>query len=86
MDLFILIKQLYKKVMSFKAGNIQIGKKEDPQKTEAPLSSTKLDLNPEELEIILRGLKKSTFTGEQLETVYKLVLKLQNKYLSLIKK
>ena len=45
-----------------------------------------VDLNAEELEIILKGLKKSTFTGEQLETVYKLVLKLQNKYLSLVKK
>lgn len=72
--------------MSFKAGNIQIGKKEDPQKTEAPLSSTKLDLNALELEMILKGLKNTTFTGEQLETIYKLVLKLQDNYLSLTKK
>ena len=86
MDLLIIIKQLFKKVMSFKAGKVQIGIKEDPQVNEAPLSSFDVDLNAEELEIILKGLKKSTFTGEQLETVYKLVLKLQDKYLSLTKK
>ena len=72
--------------MSFKAGNIQIGKKEDSRKTESPLLSSKIELNPIELEIILRGLKNSTFTGEQLELVYKLVLKLQDNYLSLTKK
>ena len=72
--------------MSFKAGNIQIGK-DSRQVVEDPSPSLKnIELNALELEMILKGLKNTTFTGEQLETIYKLVLKLQDNYLSLTKK
>jgi len=81
----LLIKFL-KKVMSFKAGNIKIGK-DSRQVVEDPSPSLKnIELNALELEMILKGLKNTTFTGEQLETIYKLVLKLQDNYLSLTKK
>ena len=72
--------------MSFKAGNIKIGK-DSQQVVEDPSPSLKnIELNALELEMILKGLKNTTFTGEQLETIYKLVLKLQDNYLSLTKK
>ena len=72
--------------MSFKAGSIKIGK-DSQQVVEDPSPSFKnIELNALELEMILKGLKNTTFTGEQLETIYKLVLKLQDNYLSLTKK
>lgn len=37
-------------------------------------------LTKEELEFLLLALKRTTFTGEQLETVFNIVIKLQNQY------
>lgn len=37
-------------------------------------------LTKEELEFLLLSLKRATFTGEQLETVFNIVVKLQNQY------
>jgi len=37
-------------------------------------------LTKEELEFVLLALKRATFTGEQLETVFNIVIKLQNQY------
>lgn len=72
--------------MSFKAGNIKIGK-DSQQKVESPSPYSKnIELNADELEMVLKGLKNTTFKGEQLEVIYKLVLKLQDNYLSLTKK
>jgi len=37
-------------------------------------------LTKEELEFLLLALKRASFTGEQLETVFNIVIKLQNQY------
>jgi hypothetical protein len=37
-------------------------------------------LSKEELEFVLLAMKRATFTGEQLETVFNIVIKLQNQY------
>ena len=37
-------------------------------------------LTKEELEFVLLALKRATFTGEKLETVFNIVIKLQNQY------
>lgn len=41
------------------------------------------DLSPQELEILLIALKECTIKGAQIELFYNLVLKIQNKYLSI---
>ena len=41
---------------------------------------TDYSLSKEELEFVLLALKRATFTGEQLETVFNIVIKLQNQY------
>ena len=38
------------------------------------------DLTKEELEFLLLSLKKTTFTGEQLEGLFNIVIKLKNQY------
>jgi hypothetical protein len=38
------------------------------------------DLTKEELEFLLVSLKKTTFTGEHLEMLFNIVIKLQNQY------
>lgn len=67
--------------MAFKTGNIHVDKKEEP--SQAPLSSSNLDLTKEEIEIILLMIKEASFKGEHVERVYGLVYKLQQYYLSL---
>jgi hypothetical protein len=42
-------------------------------------------LNKQELEFLLMLIKQSSFQGESLESLYNLVLKLQQQYLSLDK-
>lgn len=37
-------------------------------------------LTKDEIEFLLLALKRTTFTGEQLETVFTVVVKLQNQY------
>ena len=44
--------------------------------------NTNNDLSKQELELLLELIKKSTFTGESLEVLYNLVIKLQNQYLN----
>jgi hypothetical protein len=43
------------------------------------------ELNVQELEYLLNTLKKTALLGEQVETFYNLVVKLQNQYISLTK-
>jgi len=38
-------------------------------------------LNKQEIEILFELIKKSNFLGEHIETVYNMVIKLQNQYL-----
>ncbi len=41
---------------------------------------TSNELTKEELEFLLLSLKKATFVGDQLETLFNVVIKLQNQY------
>lgn len=38
-------------------------------------------LSPQEIEMLLLLIKRSTFVGDQLESIYNIVLKLQNDYI-----
>jgi len=73
--LFFLMLKLINKVMGLldQANNNKIISKID---------EVKVDLSKEELEILLGTLKNSHFKGEIVETIYNLVWKLQNSYLS----
>jgi len=42
-------------------------------------------LDKQEIEFILRTIKESNFKGEELDTLYKIVVKLQNQYIKLDK-
>lgn len=67
-------------VMAFKAKN----KVSPPKpKTQSPLPSLKDNLDKQELTIILNMIKETKFKGEDIELLYKLVIKLQNQYLKI---
>ncbi len=38
-------------------------------------------LSPQEIELLLLLIKRSTFVGDQLENIYNIVIKLQNDYI-----
>lgn len=42
-------------------------------------------LDKQEIEFILHTIKESNFKGEELDTLYKIVVKLQNQYIKLDK-
>lgn len=42
-----------------------------------------LHFSKQELELLLNGLAEASFTGRQLETLYKLVIKLQQAHMKL---
>jgi hypothetical protein len=69
-----------KRVMGFTASNTII-KNNIP----AAESSLPLHLNEAEIVTLLLLIKRSTFTGEDLEPLYNLVLKLQQQYLNINK-
>ena len=48
------------------------------QQMETPIGVSKSKLDEKEISIILTLIKHSTFKGEDLETVYNMVVKLQN--------
>lgn len=55
-----------------------------------PLEPMQVDINvnnltKEEIALLINLIKQSTFQGENIESLYNLVLKLQNQYLSLDK-
>ena len=52
-----------------------------PQKPQPP----KDNLERQEIEFILNTIKDSTFKGEDLDMLYKVVVKLQNQYVNLNK-
>jgi len=65
--------------MAFSSKNLSTdNKKEEP--SQAPLSS--LAFSKEEIELILLMIKDATFKGEHVETIYNLVYKLQQQYVS----
>lgn len=69
-----------KRVMGLKATNTLI-------KNETPNKKTSLpdQLNETEIATLLSLIKRSTFTGEDIEPLYNLVLKLQQQYLNITK-
>jgi len=50
-----------------------------------PQPSSQDNLEKKEIEFILNTIKDSTFKGEDLDTLYKVVVKLQNQYVKLDK-
>ncbi len=61
--------------MAFNAASI------NTNKNETKTSLTLNQLNPKELEMLLVLVKKSSFLGEDVETIYNMVVKLQNQYI-----
>lgn len=65
----------YKKVMGFNASNVSV-----KEQNNTSLSPDQLSLK--EIEILLSLIKRSTFLGEDIEPIYKLVIKLQNQHIN----
>jgi len=56
------------------------------QPEEAPVADNNIqNLNQQELEFLLQTLKVTTFTGEHVEFLYNLIVKLQKQYIQLQK-
>jgi hypothetical protein len=64
--------------MAFNAQNVVVQGK-TTSKIENTLSPDQL--NVKEIEILLSLIRRSTFLGEDLESLYNMVIKLQNQYL-----
>jgi len=68
--------------MGFTASSLNI--KDQPQENQqTPLPPE--HLTPQEIEILLSLIKRSTFVGEDIENLYSLVVKLQKQYLNTTK-
>jgi hypothetical protein len=69
--------------MALKADNLVVGSEEIRQPQ--PLSPVTQDhsLTREELQFLLGMIKQSTFQGEAIEMLYKLIIKLQNQYITI---
>ena len=76
------LNKILKKVMGFKATNVNI--KDQPQQN-IQTSLSHEQLNAQEIEILLSLIKRSTFLGENIESLYTLVIKLQQQYLNITK-
>jgi len=68
--------------MALNAENLIIGNKEVAQERHVSNDTTE-KLTREELQFLLSMIKQSTFQGEAIEMLYKLVIKLQNQYISI---
>lgn len=64
--------------MGFKAKNLQVSgeKKSQPVNTK----KVKIDLDKNEIGLILNGIKNANFQGKDVQSVFNLVLRLQNAY------
>lgn len=65
--------------MALKTDNLVIG---TPQVSETTTPSQDYSLTRDELQFLLAMIKQSTFQGEAIEMLYKLVIKLQNQYIT----
>ncbi len=54
-----------------------------PEKNNQPIIPSENNLDKKEITIILNLIKNTTFKGDSLETMYNLVLKLQNQFSNL---
>jgi len=77
MKVFGFIHKIKKIVMAFNAQNVVVQDK-TTSNIENTLSPNQLTLR--EIEILLSLIKRSTFLGEDLESLYNMVIKLQNQY------
>tara|TARA_R110000803_G_scaffold90175_4_gene157469 strand:+ start:975 stop:1232 length:258 start_codon:yes stop_codon:yes gene_type:complete len=76
------LNKILNKVMGFTASSLNI--KDQPQENQqTPLPPE--HLTPQEIEILLSLIKRSTFVGEDIENLYSLVVKLQKQYLNTTK-
>ena len=73
---------IIKKVMSFKAANTIIKTKSKETNTK---SQSDIQLTEIEIVTLLSLVKRSTFNGEDIESLYNLVLKLQQQYVNIKK-
>jgi hypothetical protein len=55
----------------------------DKIQPKAPQETPKDDLEKKEIEFILNTIKNSSFKGEDLDILYRVVVKLQNQYIKL---
>ena len=69
--------------MALKADNLVVGSEQTSQPQ--PLTPVTQDhsLTREELQFLLGMIKQSTFQGEAIEMLYKLIIKLQNQYITI---
>jgi len=67
--------------MALKTDNLVVGS-EQVNQPQPPVVQTAENLTREELQFLLSMIKQSTFQGEAIEMLYKLVIKLQNQYIT----
>tara|TARA_R110001606_G_scaffold366985_1_gene522348 strand:+ start:76 stop:351 length:276 start_codon:yes stop_codon:yes gene_type:complete len=78
-NILYIIKKVTSKYMGFKASNTII-------KTETKTQSqSDIQLSETEIVTLLSLVKRSTFSGEDIESLYNLVLKLQQQYVNIKK-
>jgi len=74
-----MFKWFFKKIMAFKANNVEIQGKKVPSEEGTPsLPPESLRLSKTETELLLHTLKNTSFKGEMVEVLYILVGKLKN--------
>jgi hypothetical protein len=74
-----MFKWFFKKIMAFKANNVEIQGKKVPSEEGTPsLPLEGLRLSKTETELLLHTLKNTTFKGEMVEVLFILVGKLKN--------
>jgi hypothetical protein len=81
-NILYIIKRVTSKYMGFKATNTIIKNKTVQTKAK---SQPDIDLNETEIVTLLSLVKRSTFSGEDIESLYNLVLKLQQQYVNIKK-
>jgi hypothetical protein len=69
--------------MALKTDNLVVSSEQtvQPQPIQSPTQD--YSLTREELQFLLAMIKQSTFQGEAIEMLYKLVIKLQNQYITI---
>ena len=69
--------------MALKADNLVVGSQEVVQPQPLSPVTQEHSLTREELQFLLGMIKQSTFQGEAIEMLYKLIIKLQNQYITI---
>ena len=69
--------------MALKTDNLVVSSEQIVQQQPTQSKPQDYSLTREELQFILGMIKQSTFQGEAIEMLYKLVIKLQNQYITI---